>query len=70
MFPEKVRMWGEHWVDVSDILHDVPHCPQVGVLTVRPRAFAETAQAWECKPQTQRHTRDAQSHEHAIGVVQ
>lgn len=43
MFSEKVSMWGQHWVDISDILHDVLHCPQVGVQATWPRALPETA---------------------------
>lgn len=43
MFSEKVSMRGQHWIDVSDVLHDVLYCPQVGVLTTGPWAFAEAA---------------------------
>lgn len=50
MFSEKVSMWGQHRVDISDILHDILHCPQVGVLTTGPRALPETAWAWMQKP--------------------
>lgn len=46
MFSEKVSMWSQHWINISDILHDVLHCPQVGVLTAGPRALSETAWAW------------------------
>lgn len=43
VFSEEVSMWSQHWIDISDILHDVLHCPQVWVLTAGPRAFPETA---------------------------
>lgn len=43
MFSEKVSMWCQHWVDVSDILHDILYCPQVGVLTTGPGALPKTA---------------------------
>lgn len=49
MFSEKVSMWGQHWVDMSDILHDVLHCPQVGVLAAGSRALPETGRAWKSK---------------------
>lgn len=52
MLSEKVGVWGKHWVDVSDILHDVLHCPQVGVLTTGPRAVLERAGTWEHQTQS------------------
>lgn len=45
MLSEKVSVRCQHWVDVSDILHDILYCPKVGVLTAGPGAFPKIARA-------------------------
>lgn len=49
MFSEKVGVGGQQGVYISDVLHDIIYCPQVGVLTTGLCAFLETA--YEHTPQ-------------------
>lgn len=61
MFSEKVSMWGQNWIYVSDILHNVLYCPQVGVLTAGPGALPHTA--WACG-----NTSTYGLHDHSTGT--
>lgn len=36
MFAEEVSVWSEQWVNVTDELHHILHCPKVGVLAAGP----------------------------------
>lgn len=45
VFSEEVSVWSQNWVNISDIVHDVLHCPQVGVLTTRLWALLKIAGA-------------------------
>lgn len=49
MFSEKVGVGGQQGIYISDVLHDIIYCPQVGVMTTRLWAFLETA--YEHTPQ-------------------
>lgn len=46
MFSEKVSMWSQHRVNVSNVLHDFLYSPQIWILTAGPGAFSKTA--WTC----------------------
>lgn len=45
MFAEEVSMWSEQWVNVTDELHHILHCPKVGVLTAGPWALSRPHKA-------------------------